>query len=334
MLLSGGTIISVVAERTDALEYADDNNKLSFSSLVSDLPELAHGVEVVQVPFAGRLSSAITWGQWYSLLETVRSADATGEYSGIVVTHSSGTLEETAFLIDLLYTGETPVVFTSSVRPYSALGSDAHMNLIDAVRVASAARSDAPRVCVVSAGRIFLPSSVVKVDPYSANAYRASEAGTVGRISVTGEVVLHRPCRSDPKAPPSVRVALESVLAEESSIPEVPILQSFSTTSGAAMSSLSAAGVPGLVLVGQAGARIAPAENSVISDLHRDGFEVVVCGRYSTVPLEVSRAYRERAFHVSRTLSAVKARILLALAIGARMSTQEIANVFRSIDAA
>jgi L-asparaginase len=334
VLLSGGTIISNVDNRLDALDYADGNVKFALDGLRARLPEMDDVATTVTIPFAERLSSTITWQAWSSLLDAVRQADATLDLAGIIITHSSGTLEETAFLLSLLYRGRTPVVLTSSVRPFSALGSDAPMNLIDALRVAASADTDDFGTLVVSNGEILAPGTVVKVDPYAAAAYIASASGSIGRIGVDGTVHLHRG--------PIVRSALLDDLADrydrvalgDAELPDVPVLHSYSTSMGRPISALAAAGLPGIVLVGQAGARIAPAEAEVLERLAVGGTPVIVCGRSGGVPLEVSVGYRRAAFSVARTLSAVKARILLALAIGAGLDGAAIRALLEAVDAA
>lgn len=334
VLLSGGTIISNVDDRLDALDYADGNAKFDLEGLRACLPEMDGIATTVTIPFAERLSSTITWQAWSSLLDAVREADASLNLAGIIVTHSSGTLEETAFLLSLLYRGRTPVVLTSSVRPFSALGSDAPMNLIDALRVAASTSTDEFGTLVVSNGEILAPGTVVKVNPYAASAYVVSASGRIGRIGVDGAVHVYRG--------PIVRSALLDGLANRYErvgpvtvdLPDVPILHSYSTSMGGAISALAAPGLPGLVLVGQAGARIAPAEAEVLERLALGGTPAIVCGRSGDVPLEVSVNYRRAAFSVSRTLSAVKARILLTLAIGVGLDIAAIRALLEAVDEA
>lgn len=332
VLLSGGTIISNVENRLDALDYADGNVKFSLEDLRANLPEMDAVATTVSIPFVERLSSTITWRAWSNLLATVREADATLDLAGMVITHSSGTLEETAFLLSLLYRGKTPVVLTSSVRPFSALGSDAPMNLIDALRVAASTHANGFGTLVVSNGEILAPGTVGKVDPYAAAAYFASASGKLGRIAVDGTVHLHRG--------PNIRSALLQDLADRydrvdlgaAELPDVPILHSYSTSTGRHIRELAAVGLPGIVLVGQAGARIAPAEVEVLERLADGGTPVIVCGRSGGVPLEVSVGYRRATFSVARTLSAVKARILVVLAIGAGLGSASIRALLDAVD--
>jgi L-asparaginase len=114
---------------------------------------------------------------------------------GVVVTHGTDTLEETAFLCDLLHTGEAPVVFTGAIRPGSAPGADGPANLLDAVAVAGAGQAAGLGCVVVFGGEVHAARGARKVDSAGPSAFGSPNAGPVGRV-VEGRLALRsRPLR-------------------------------------------------------------------------------------------------------------------------------------------
>jgi L-asparaginase len=116
---------------------------------------------------------------------------------GVVVTHGTDTLEETAFLCDLMHTGEAPIVFTGAIRPASAHGADGPANLIDAVAVAGAARAAGLGCLVVFGGEIHAARGARKVDSAGPSAFGSPGGGPIGRV-VEGRIALRaRPVRPE-----------------------------------------------------------------------------------------------------------------------------------------
>jgi L-asparaginase len=129
-------------------------------------------------------------------LQVARTAAEEAEAGrGVVVTHGTDTLEETAVLCDLLYTGEAPVVLTGAIRPGSAPGADGPANLLDAVAVAGAAGAAGLGCVVVFGGEIHAARTVRKVDSAGPSAFGSPGAGPIGRV-VEGRLSLRsRPVR-------------------------------------------------------------------------------------------------------------------------------------------
>jgi L-asparaginase len=132
-------------------------------------------------------------------LEVARTAAAEAEAGrGVVVTHGTDTLEETAVLCDLLYAGEAPLVFTGAIRPGSAPGADGPANLLDAVAVAGAAGAAGLGCVVVFGGEIHAARTVRKVDSAGPSAFGSPGTGPVGRVVEGRLAICARPGRSLP----------------------------------------------------------------------------------------------------------------------------------------
>ena len=120
---------------------------------------------------------------------------------GVVVTHGTDTLEETAYLNDVLYGGETPIVFTGAIRPASAPGADGPANLADAVALASSVGGVGLGVVVVFAGRIHAARYVRKMDSTAAEPFGSPHGGTIGVIHEGRVNIGTFPVRRPPVVP-------------------------------------------------------------------------------------------------------------------------------------
>jgi L-asparaginase len=163
--------------------------------LAQSLPSTALPVREVGV-YRG-LSEDMTYADVSGLLDALSLAVADPEARGVVVAHGTDTLEESAFLADLMHGSDTPVVFTGAQRAPGALGFDGQVNLMDALAVAG---SDAGRglgAVIVFAGRILAARHARKRRTTAPDAF-AADGGDIGRVS-GGEVQLFaRPVRSPP----------------------------------------------------------------------------------------------------------------------------------------
>src|SRR6185295_744709 len=136
---TGGTISSIGRDSLDVWEYMDTARKAEPDELLQRFPEVAAAAEIVPVKYRAVGSTAIGPADWLALVSTVHDALAReAPLNGVVITHGTATLEETAYFLNLTLRVDTTVVVVGSQRPASGLSSDAGLNLLNAVRVAGA----------------------------------------------------------------------------------------------------------------------------------------------------------------------------------------------------
>jgi L-asparaginase len=173
---------------------------------------------------------------------------AAGEASagrGVVVTHGTDTLEETAFLCDLLYAGDAPVVFTGAIRPASAPGADGPANLRDAVALA---RSDAAAglgALVAFAGEVHAARAVRKSSSTAPSAFSSPGVGPLGHVREGRATIVHRIERR----PPIPVAELDA---------SVHVVAAGLGTDGALVEAAVAAGADGLVAVALGAGHVPP----------------------------------------------------------------------------
>ena len=127
--------------------------------------------------------------------------DAARRGIGVVVTHGTDALEETAMLCDVIHDAEAPIVFTGAIRPASAPGADGPANLLDAVSVAQSAEARAMGVLVVFGGEIHHARCARKTDTTSLTAFSSPQTGPLGRVTEGHPTFWSRLPRNSPLDP-------------------------------------------------------------------------------------------------------------------------------------
>jgi L-asparaginase len=177
ILGTGGTIAGRAATTSDHVGYVA--GQVSVQDLVAAVPALAEWpLEAEQV--AQIDSKDMGLAIWQRLVLRVQAQLAREDIQGLVITHGTDTIEETAFLLHTLLRPAKPVVLTCAMRPASALVPDGPQNLLDAVAVAAA--PGLAGVVVVCAGQIHAALHVTKVHTYRTDAFDSGDAGPLGCV--------------------------------------------------------------------------------------------------------------------------------------------------------
>ena len=124
LIFTGGTIDSVGADRLDLAWYIEHGKRLDDGELVGRVPELASIARVEEVPFRRLTSQSIGDADLLALVETIHRLFQEDRADGIVITHGTNTLEETAYFLHLTLKTDRPVVIIGSMRPSSGLSAD------------------------------------------------------------------------------------------------------------------------------------------------------------------------------------------------------------------
>lgn len=238
ILGTGGTIAGEAAAPGEALRYSAA--RIGIDSLVRAVPALA-GLALQAEQVAQVDSKDMGPEVWTALAHAVQRHLARAEVSGVVVTHGTDTLEETAWLLHALLAPAKPVVLTAAMRPATSLQADGPANLCDAVTVA---RSPGARgVMVVMAGTVFHPQAVRKHHTWRLDAFAAGDDGAVGHV-VDGCLHRSRPW------PEACALGLTCLPPPGTPWPRVEVVMNHAGADGRVVELLMADGVDGLVLAG------------------------------------------------------------------------------------
>ncbi len=198
ILAAGGTIAMTGTGNGPGTPGATP--ELDGDALIAAVPGLSErqGLDaqtVVNVP-----SAHLTLEQQLLICREARDAARRG--IGVVVTHGTDTLEETAMLCDVLHDAEAPIVFTGAIRPASAPGADGPANLGDAVSVAASEAATGTGVLVCFGGEIHHARCARKTDTTSLVAFSSPQSGPLGRVTEGHPTIWSRVPRNQPLDPP------------------------------------------------------------------------------------------------------------------------------------
>ena len=238
ILATGGTIAGTAD--TAASHTAYRAGQLDVQMLVAAVPALAawplRARQLAQVD-----SKDMSHPLWQQLVRDVAAELARDDVSGIVITHGTDTLEETACLLQRVLAPDKPVVLTAAMRPATALQTDGPQNLLDATTVAR--QTGAHGVLVVLAGQVHAAETVQKLDPYRLDAFGSLDTGPVARV----EDGCVRSLRPWPTGTALGAGLVERTLADW---PRVGWITSHAGFDAALVDAAVASGFDGLVLAG------------------------------------------------------------------------------------
>lgn len=322
LIITGGTIDSVGTDRLDLGWYLEAGKRLGDGELVARVPELEQIAEVTEIPFRRLPSQSITTADWLDLVKTIQDLFAADRVDGVVVTHGTNTLEETAYFLHLILKTDRPVVLVGAMRPSSGVSSDGDLNLINAVRVAADPASRGAGVLVVLNDTILGARDVTKTATYRVETFQGRDLGPLGYADSDGRVLFyHRPAR-----PHTTATVFHA--SEITELPRVDVVVSYIGADGTFIDAAVAAGARGLVSAGTGAGRPTPAELDALARAAEAG--VVVCQgtRVGSGRTLRSPGLTKKGWVASDNLQPWKARVLLALALNRTSDLDEIQSYF------
>jgi len=321
ILATGGTIAGVGALPTQTAGYTAA--VLPVDHLIAAVPQIKDLALVTCEQLAQVDSKNMTPAIWLKLAARINKAFASGEADGVVVTHGTDTLEETAYFLNLTIHSRKPVVLTGAMRPATALSADGPMNLYNAVAVAASTSTVGRGVLVCLNGQINGARDVTKTNTVTLDTFRSGENGLLGGV-YNGKPVFYKATTRKHTDQSEFNVAAATAL------PKVEILYGYAGASTAVVEGLVGAGLDGIVYAGAGDGSI---YETVVPSLVRAATRGAVIVRASrTGNGMVIRNGEEQddllGFVTADDLSPQKARILLMLGLTKTCATDELQRMF------
>ena len=303
VLGTGGTIAGTAASAADHTAYTA--GQLGVQQLLDAVPGLGdalQGDQLVCEQVAQLDSKDMDHATWQVLAQRGVHWLAQADVGGIVITHGTDTLEETAWFLQMLLRTHKPVVLTCAMRPATALSPDGPQNVLDAMAVV---RDPMARgVLAVCAGRIHSARDVQKVHPYRLDAFSSGEAGPRGWVE-QGVVRW-----TDPGAWPVAHAHAQLALGQPAADwPWVEVVPSHAGADARQVDALVAAGVKGLVVAGTGNGTVHQALWVALARAQDQGVAVRVATRCAEGQIVGQPALQT----APRGLNAYKARVSLML---------------------
>ncbi|MFV9510710.1 asparaginase [Tepidibacillus sp. LV47] len=204
IITTGGTIAMSEDLKTKTIKPIDQD------TLVQMMPYLEEYGPVEMDHFINIPSPHMTPEIMYQLTLHTNQYLSKEDISGVVITHGTDTLEETAYFLDLLITSEKPVVVTGAMRSSNELGADGPLNLINSVRVAKAPSSRGKGVLVVFNDEIHAARYVTKTHTSNIATFQSPSTGPIGTVTKKEIRFSHAPLIRDTyeSVPPSAKIGL------------------------------------------------------------------------------------------------------------------------------
>ncbi|HDC7389915.1 TPA: asparaginase [Staphylococcus aureus] len=243
-------------------------------------------------------------------------------YGGFVITHGTDTLEETAFLLDLILGIEQPVVITGAMRSSNEIGSDGLYNYISAIRVASDEKARHKGVMVVFNDEIHTARNVTKTHTSNTNTFQSPNHGPLGVLTKDRVQFHHMPYRQQ---------ALENVNDKLN----VPLVKAYMGMPGDIFSFYSREGIDGMVIEALGQGNIPPSALEGIQQLVSLNIPIVLVSRSFNGIVSPTYAYdgggyqlAQQGFIFSNGLNGPKARLKLLVALSNNLDKAEIKSYF------
>lgn len=302
ILGTGGTIAGTAQSASDGVGYTAA--QLRIEDLLAAVPALkGRRLEAHQV--AQLDSKDMDFATWQRLAAAVQQQLDRPEVAGVVVTHGTDTLEETAYFLHRVLAPAKPVVLTAAMRPATALVPDGPQNLFDAVQVA--AEPGAVGVVVAFAGRVHDATQVRKTHSYRVDAFESVDGALVARVEEGAVRQLGR-------WPTGNALGLARIAAPAGSWPRVDIILNHAGADGRIVRALLNEGVDGIVAAGTGNGTLAKDLDAALHEAEMRGVKVVRSTRCDAGPVMDMPGLLPSA----GALSPVKARVELLLDLLAR----------------
>jgi L-asparaginase type II len=321
ILATGGTIAGTGASSTTTVGYTAAT--VGVQRLIAAVPELAKVANVSGEQVFQIASENMSNEHWLTLAKRVNLLLAQPNVDGIVITHGTDTLEETAYFLNLVVKSRKPVVLVGAMRPSTAISADGPANLYNSVLLAASPDAAGRGVLVAMNDQIQAARDISKSNTSTLDAFRSAELGMLGYIQGSKPFFYRQLLRKH-------TTETEFDVSALQALPQVDIVYGYANMGPVAVDAFMAAGAKGIIHAGVGNGSLAAKVKPALLAARAKGAVVVRASRVGQGILARNGEANddELDFVVADTLSAQKARILLMLALTRTSNTKEIQRMF------
>jgi L-asparaginase len=320
LMVGPGTLPSMGKDRMDLLRYRlSGNPRLTGEQLIEPLPEIA---KVARVD----VDKTTSWGQGSyddlrKLSLRIEEVLQSPEIDGAVYVQGTNTIEETAYFLNLTVHSDKPVVVTGAQRPYNGLSSDAQMNLLDAIRLASAPVAAGMGALVAFNGEINAAREVTKTNTYHLQTFQTRDLGLLGYIDADKIEFYRTPHRRH-------TTRSEFSLAAVPSMPYVEVAYVHTGTRAGIAKAMVALGAKGIVIAGVGAGAPHSLDKEIEEIIKTQSAVVVQSSRVGSGRIVRGNNWYESGMVVADNLSPQKAALLLTLGLTRTSDPDDIQRMF------
>lgn len=321
ILATGGTIAGSGASSTTTVGYTAAT--VGVDTLIKAVPELSKVAQVKGEQVFQIASENMTNEHWLTLAKRVNVLLAQPDVDGIVITHGTDTLEETAYFLDLVVKSKKPVVLVGAMRPGTALSADGPINLYNAVLLAANPDAAGKGVLVAMADQIHSARDVSKTNTSTPDSFKTTELGLLGYIQGNKPYFYRASTRKH-------TVDTEFDISKLDKLPQVDIVYGYANVGPVALNALVAAGAKGIIHAGVGDGSLAASVKTALIAARKQGVMIVRGSRVGQGILARNGEANddELDFVAADTLNPQKARILLMLALTKTNDSKAVQKMF------
>ena len=320
ILATGGTIAGSAAGSTNA-QY--DAGQLGIDILIKAVPEIQDIANIKGEQVANISSNNMTNEIWLKLAKRVNELLKSGDADGIVITHGTDTLEETAYFLNLVVKSDKPVVLVGAMRSATSMSADGPLNLYNAVSVAADKSSAGNGVLVVLNDEIHAAREVTKTNTSSVDTFKSRNTGQIGRVYY-GKVFY--PAKNLKKHTKNSVFDVSKL----DTLPRVDIVYSHANDYGDIVEHLVKMGSKGIVHAGTGNGSIHNDVMVTLKAAQDSGVRVVRSSIVGSGFIDPSKKMDyDGKFILGSDLNPQKARILLMLGLTKTDDVKELQKYFR-----
>ncbi|ODV41601.1 L-asparaginase [Cupriavidus sp. UYMMa02A] len=304
VLATGGTIAGASANPASSARYQAAT--VPVATLLAAVPALQSVARIEAEQVAQVDSKDMVFSLWSALADRVQYWCGQPDVAGIVITHGTDTLEETAMFLHLTQACAVPVVLTAAMRPSTSLSADGPLNLLDSVRVAAHADARGKGVLVVLNQQVHAARDVAKAHTSAVDAFVSAQCGPLGYVQDDLVRIARAPVRT-----------ATGVLPVPEQWPDVEIVASYAQPGRVAVDAMVGTGVRGLVVAAAGNGSVHETLVAALRDAAAAGVAVVRSSRTGAGHVAIPPAADpvDGVFVSAADLNPYKARVLLLLAL-------------------
>jgi len=321
ILATGGTIAGTGATTTQTTGYTAAT--VPVQRLLDAVPELKKVASVKGEQIFQIASENMSDDHWLKLAKRVNELLAQPDVDGVVITHGTDTIEESAYFLNLVVKSQKPVVLVGAMRPSTALSADGPFNLYNAVALAGSKEAIGKGVLVALNDEINAGRDVAKTNTSTLETFRAPELGLLGYMQAGRPHFYRLPARRH-------TVNSEFDVSKVETLPKVDIVYGYANVTRVPLDALVSAGAKGIVHAGVGNGSLANEVKTALSEARKKGVIIVRGSRTGNgiVARNGEANDDELDFVVSDTLNPQKARVLLTLALLKSADAKDIQRMF------
>ena len=321
ILATGGTIAGEAKSELATTGYKAGS--LGVDVLINAVPELVNVANISGEQIANIDSSNMTDEIWLKLANRINTLLKDSKVDGIVITHGTDTMEETAYFLNLVVKSNKPVVLVGAMRPATAISADGPKNLYNAVALAASKKAKDKGVMIAMNDKVYSAREVTKTHTLNVETFKSPNSGEIAYI-VDGEVFFNsNSVKPHTKKSPFDVKGLKS-------LPKVDIVYTYSNDgSKVAVEAFLNSGSKGIVVAGSGAGSIHENQKNYLIELLKDKKIVVAkSSRVGSGLVPLSTEEIDQGFVSANNLNPQKARVLLMLALTKTTDPKEINKIF------